>query len=63
MLRALEDAAGKTMREPELMKQMEDASLGYANMDRKETDVFLAQQDAVYQKVIDDAGMRVAPRK
>ena len=63
VLRALEDAAGKTMREPELMKQMEDASLGYANMDRKETDVFLAQQDAVYQKVIDDAGMRVAPRK
>ena len=32
-------------------------------MNRKEAAAFLAQQDAVYRKVIEDAGMRVAPKK
>ena len=63
VLRALEGAIGKTMREPELMKQMAASSLGYVNMNRKDTAAFLAQQDAIYRKVIDDAGMRVAPKK
>jgi tripartite-type tricarboxylate transporter receptor subunit TctC len=59
----LDEAAGKTMREPDLMKQMEASNLGYANMDQKESEVFLARQDAIYRKVIEDAGMRVAPKK
>jgi tripartite-type tricarboxylate transporter receptor subunit TctC len=63
ILRALEEAAGKAMREPDLIRQMEAANLGYANMDVKQTDAFLRQQDAVYRKVIEDAGLRVAPRE
>ena len=51
------------MREPELMKLMETSNLGYANMNQKEAEVFLAQQDAIYRKVIEDAGLRVAPKK
>ena len=63
VLRALESAVGKAMLEPELKKQMESSNLGYANMNRKQAAAFLAQQDAVYRKVIEDAGMRVAPKK
>ncbi len=63
ILRVLEGAISKAMREPELIKQMETSSLGYANMNQKETAAFLAQQDAIYRQVIDEAGMRVAPKK
>ena len=63
VLLVLEEAAGKTMREPELIKAMETSNLGYANMNQKESEVFLAQQDAIYRKVIEDAGMRIAPKK
>ena len=62
ILRALEVATDKAMREPELMKQMRAADLGYANMNRTQTADFLKQQDAVYRKIIEDAGMRVAPK-
>lgn len=62
VLRYLEAAIGKTMREPDLMKQMMAADLGYANMNRNETARFLAEQDAVYRHVIEEAGMRVAPK-
>jgi tripartite-type tricarboxylate transporter receptor subunit TctC len=57
VIRLLEEAAGKAMRDPDLIRQMESATLGYANMDMKETATFLAQQDAVYRKVISDAGL------
>jgi tripartite-type tricarboxylate transporter receptor subunit TctC len=57
VLRQLEEASGKAMREPELVRQMEAASLGYANMDMKETEAFLAQQDAAYRRVITEAGL------
>jgi len=63
ILRALEVATDKAMREPELMKQMKATDLGYANMSRTQTAEFLKQQDAVYRKIIEDAGMRVAPKK
>jgi tripartite-type tricarboxylate transporter receptor subunit TctC len=63
VLRVLEAAIDKTMREPELIKQMAASSLGHASMNRKETAAFLVQQDAVYRQVIDAVGMRVAPKK
>jgi hypothetical protein len=50
------------MREPELIKQMANSSLGHAYLNRKDTAAFLAQQDAVYRQVIDAVGMRVAPK-
>ncbi|CAN5541220.1 tripartite tricarboxylate transporter substrate binding protein BugE [soil metagenome] len=62
VLKQLEEATGKTMREPELMTLMESSGLGYANMNRKDTNIFLGQQDAVYRKVIDDVGLRVSPQ-
>jgi tripartite-type tricarboxylate transporter receptor subunit TctC len=63
VLRLLEGAIDMTMRDPELMKQMSESSLGYANLNQKETAAFMEQQDAVYRQVIDQAGMRVAPAK
>lgn len=63
ILRLLESAIDKTMREPELIKQMAASSLGYANMNQKETAAFLAQQDAIYRQVIDEVGLRIAPKK
>ena len=42
--------------------RMEAANLGYANLNMKETEAFLAQQDAIYRKVIEDAGLRVPAR-
>lgn len=63
VLGALERAVEKTMREPELIKQMADSSLGHAYLNQKDTAAFLAQQDAIYRKIIDDVGLRVAPKK
>jgi tripartite-type tricarboxylate transporter receptor subunit TctC len=63
VLRTLEAALDKTMREPELVKQMADSSLGHAYLDQKDTAAFLAEQDALYLRVIEAVGMRVAPRK
>jgi putative tricarboxylic transport membrane protein len=63
VLRVLEAALDKTMREPELVKQMADSSLGHAYLNQKDTAAFLAQQDAVYQRVIEEVGMRVTPTK
>lgn len=62
VLRTLEVAIGKTMQEADVMNQMERSSLGHANMNRDKTAEFLKQQDAVYRKIIEDAGMRVAPK-
>ena len=63
ILRVLEGAIDRTMREPELIKQMAASNLGYANMNQKDTAAFLVQQDAIYRQVIDEAGMRVATKK
>lgn len=60
---ALGQAIAKTMQEPELAKQMAAATLGYAYLDQKETALFLAQQDELYRKLIDELGMRVSPSK
>lgn len=59
----LADALAKTMKEPELRQQMSSASLGVAYLDRKDTARFLAQQDEVYRRLIDDLGMRVTAKK
>lgn len=63
VLNVLEAAVGKTMREPELVRQMTDSSLGVAYMNQKDTAAFLSQQDALYRQLIDELGMRAAPRK
>jgi tripartite-type tricarboxylate transporter receptor subunit TctC len=59
----LVQALAKTMQEPELVKQMASANLGFAHMDQKETARFLAQQDDLHRRLIDDLGMRVAATK
>jgi tripartite-type tricarboxylate transporter receptor subunit TctC len=55
----LADALGRTMKEPELRKQMTAANLGIAYMNQKETAQFLAQQDRLYRGLIEELGMRV----
>lgn len=55
----LADALARTMKEPELQKQMSSASLGVAYMDQKQTAKYLTEQDEVYRRLIEDLGMRV----
>lgn len=59
----LADALARTMKEPELEQQMSSAMLGVAYMNQKETAKFLSQQDELYRRLIEELGMRVAPRK
>jgi tripartite-type tricarboxylate transporter receptor subunit TctC len=58
----LADALAKTMKEPELDQQMSSANLGIAYMNQKDTARFLAQQDELYRRLIDDLGMRVTKK-
>ena len=58
----LVQALAKTMQEPELRKQMDAANLGFAYMDQKETARFLAQQDDLNRRLIDELGMRMATK-
>ncbi len=57
VVRLLEEAADKAMREAELIAQMKAADIGYANLGSKDSEAFLAEQDLVYRKVITDAGL------
>lgn len=59
----LADAVAKVMNEPELKKQMSAANLGLAYMNRADTARFLASQDELYRRLIEDLGMSVAARK
>ena len=59
----LADALAKTMKEPELEQQMSSASLGVAYMNQKDTVRYLAQQDELYRRLVDELGMRVVTKK
>lgn len=59
----LADALAKTMKEAELTKQMSSANLGVAYMNQADTAKFLARQDELYRRLIDELGMRVASKK
>ncbi len=59
----LADALAKTMNEPELDQQMSKANLGVASMNQKDTAQFLAQQDELYRRLIDELGMRAGTKK
>ncbi|MBI4204772.1 MAG: tripartite tricarboxylate transporter substrate binding protein [Betaproteobacteria bacterium] len=56
-------AVAKAMNEPELRKQMTAANLGVAYMNPSETARYLARQDELYRKLIEDLGMRAATKK
>jgi tripartite-type tricarboxylate transporter receptor subunit TctC len=56
----LADALAKAMKEPELQQQMAAASLGIAYLDQKDTARYLAQQDELYRRLINELGMTVA---
>lgn len=60
---ALGQALAKTVKEPEFAKQMAAANLGYAYLNQKETARFLAQQDELYRRLIEELGMRVTTKK
>ena len=47
----------------ELVKQMAGANLGHAYMDQKETARFLAQQDELHRRLIEELGMRYTATK
>jgi tripartite-type tricarboxylate transporter receptor subunit TctC len=59
----LAEALAKTMQEPELKKQMAGANLGHAYMNQKETAKFLAQQDELHRRLIEELGMRYKATK
>lgn len=63
VLKALETAIEKTMREKDVGDKMEASGLGVVHLGRKDAAAYLAQQDATYRALIQDLGMMVAPKK
>lgn len=59
----LADALARTMKESELEHQMSLVNLGVAHMNQKDTVRYLAQQDELYRRLIDELGMRVVTKK
>lgn len=58
----LAEALAKTMKEPELDRQMSLTNIGVAYMNQKDTARFLGQQDELYRRLIDDLGMRATKK-
>jgi tripartite-type tricarboxylate transporter receptor subunit TctC len=63
VLKVLETAIEKTMREKEVKDKMEAFGLGWVYLGRKDGAVYLAQQDATFRALIQELGMMVAPKK
>jgi tripartite-type tricarboxylate transporter receptor subunit TctC len=63
VLRVLEAAIEKTMREKELTDKMEASGLGVLYLGRNDAATYVAQQDATYRALIQELGMMVAPKK
>jgi tripartite-type tricarboxylate transporter receptor subunit TctC len=63
VLRVLEVAIEKTMREKDVLEKMEAAGLGVVYLGRKDAAAYVAQQDTVYRTLIDELGMMAAPKK
>jgi tripartite-type tricarboxylate transporter receptor subunit TctC len=56
-------ALGHVANSPELTKQMSAAGAGLVYLGRAEAPAYLARQDQVYKRVIEDLGMAVAAQK
>lgn len=63
VLKVLETAIEKTMREKDVKDKMEAFGLGWVYLGRKDGAVYLAQQDATFRALIQELGMMVAPKK
>ena len=63
VLKVLEAAIEKTMREKDLTDKMETSGLGVVYLGRKDAAAYVAQQDTVYRTLIQELGMMVAPKK
>jgi len=56
-MNAISAALGRAAKSPELMEQMAAASAGLVYLGRAEAPAYLARQDQVYKRVIEDLGM------
>ena len=59
----LAQALEQTMSSKELLDNMRDAGAGVEFLKGAEAKAFLAKQDATYRGIIEDLGLRVAPKK
>jgi tripartite-type tricarboxylate transporter receptor subunit TctC len=57
VMNAISSALGRAAKSPELMEQMAAASAGLVYLGRAEAPAYLARQDQVYKRVIEDLGM------
>ncbi len=63
VLKTLEVAIQKTMAEKELRDKMEASGLGVVYLAGKDASTYVAHQDVIYRKLIQDLGMMVAPKQ
>ena len=63
VLKVLEAAIEKTMREKDVKDKMEAFGLGWVYLGRKDGAAYLAQQDATFRALIQELGMMVVPKK
>jgi tripartite-type tricarboxylate transporter receptor subunit TctC len=57
VMNAISSALGRAAKSPELMEQMAAASAGLVYLGRAEAPAYLARQDQVYKRVIEDLCM------
>jgi tripartite-type tricarboxylate transporter receptor subunit TctC len=63
VLKVLEAAIEKTMREEAVKEKMEASGLGLVYLGRKDAATYVAQQDTTYRALIQELGMMVAPKR
>jgi tripartite-type tricarboxylate transporter receptor subunit TctC len=63
VLRTLEVAIQKTMTEKDLRDKMEASGLGVVYLSGKDANAYVAHQDIIYRKLIQDLGMMAAPKQ
>jgi len=61
--KTLADTVEKTMKSPELQKNMDNVGAGVAFYRGEEAKMFLAKQDETYRTIIDKLGLRVSQTK
>jgi tripartite-type tricarboxylate transporter receptor subunit TctC len=63
VIKVLEAAIEKTMREKDVIEKMEASGLGAVYLGRKDAAAYVAQQDTVYRTLIEELGMMAVPKK
>lgn len=63
VMNTISAALGRVANSPELIEQMNSVGAGLVYLGRAEAPAYLARQDQVYKRVIEDLGMMTPPQK